>query len=146
MLKEVDKLNEALTDNKGEWFYDSYHGICWKPNLTELLMGHTPTPTPPPIPPVSLKDLIDIGKGIDFEKLTENSVLVIKIKIDNTLRFEKLRQAITQQVLGPRFEILKQKKICVLFLESDDDISVMTESEMNQVGWERKEKSRIITL
>lgn len=144
MLKEVDKLNEALTDRKGEWFYDSYNGICWKPNPIEWDMGNTPTPPSPPSP--LLKELINIGKSIDFNSLTENSVLIIKIKVDGTIRFEMLRQAITKQVLAPRFEILKQKKICVLFLESNDDISVMTEREMNEVGWEKKEKNRIITL
>jgi len=43
-------------------------------------------------------------------------------------------------------EKLKQNQICVLFMQSDDDISIMTEEDMNKAGWEKKEKKLIITL
>ena len=62
------------------------------------------------------------------------------------MRVQMMQQVIARQVLQPRIEKLKEKKVCILFMQAEDDISVMTEEEMNQAGWEKKEKSRIITL
>jgi hypothetical protein len=51
---------------------------------------------------------------------------------------------IVRQVLEPRFDKLKEKHVTVLFLSSKDDISVLTEKDMEVSGWIRREPSRII--
>lgn len=71
---------------------------------------------------------------------------MIKLNADDPMRIRMMQQIIARQVLEPRIEKLKEKHACILFMQPEDDISVMTEEEMNKAGWEKKEKSRIITL
>jgi len=82
---------------------------------------------------------------LNWDALNDNSVLVIKIDSSNPMRFAQFQHALVTSLLQPRKELLKQKKISVVFMGTKDDISVLQESEMNRLGWYKKEKSLIIT-
>lgn len=136
-LKQIDALNEGV--DGGQWIYVNDVGICWQPNATNA------TPSPPKSgPPVILSQLVEWGKQMDFDNLPYNAVVLIKLNVDDAMRVNMMQRAIAKQVLEPRFEKLKEKRTCILFMQAGDDITVMTEEEMNQAGWEKKEKSRII--
>ena len=82
---------------------------------------------------------------LNWDALTDNSVLVIKIDASNPMRFSQFQHALVTSLLQPRKELLKQKKISVVFMGTQDDIAVLEEKEMNRLGWYKKEKSLIIT-
>lgn len=140
ILKQIDELNSQET-NGGEWIYVDKIGICWKPVCDQ--MG-APITTPVDGPPLVLSKLVEWGKLINFDNLPLNSVVLIKLNVDDPTHVNTMQRAIAKQVLEPRIEKLKENRTCILFMQSGDDISVMTEAEMNQAGWEKKEKSRII--
>jgi hypothetical protein len=83
---------------------------------------------------------------LDFDGVKENSVVLIKVCVDDPFHLQMMQNVIVKQVLTPRIEKLKEKKVCVLFMRAGDDISIMDETDMAKAGWEKKEKSRIITL
>lgn len=146
LLDEITQLNEQLTTKNGEWRFIPEIGLVWQP--TGDLTGSLKTlqPPTPDVPGKLLSELVEISKGIDFDSLAENSVVLIKLNTDNPMRFEALQRGIVKQVLDPRFETLKKKRICVLFLQAGEGIEVLTEDDMKAAGWEKKEKSRIITF
>jgi len=137
--KTIDDLNKESSNKNGQWINTSEYGIVWKPN------ENISAAVPPEKVPTILNDIIKWGEPFHFDDLKQNSVVIIKLNTDDSVRTQTLQRMIAQMVLNPRKEILKEKHACVLFLSSDDDISVMDETDMNQAGWEKKEKSRIIT-
>ena len=142
--KQVDELNDQLNDADGKWIYvDEKIGIVWKPTLPETGEGVVPEH---PTPDSTIEGLVRWGNTYDFENIKENSVVIIKLNIDNPMRVHMMQKVIAEQVLKPRIEKLKEKRVCILFMQEGDDISVMTEEEMESAGWEKREKSRIITL
>ena len=138
---EINKLNELSQDNRGTWKYIHGHGICWV--LENDLMGGTPQ-VPQTTPPALLGDLIKWGNTLNFENLKENEVVTIKIGIEDPEYANKMQFNIVNHVLEPRIELLKSKKIAVLFMSANDDISTMSNEDMEQAGWTRKEKSLIV--
>jgi len=88
---------------------------------------------------------VSIECPLNWDSLTENSVLVIKIDSTNPMRFAQFQHALVGSLLQPRKELLKEKKISVVFMGSQDDMSVLEEKDMNRLGWYKKEKSLIIT-
>jgi hypothetical protein len=111
---------------------------------------------PPPLPPQPLdtdleqaaiiKETLENSEKkfhqiINLEALEKNSIIVFKlvpesvdILISLPFLVEKMKNVLTE------------KNIAILVVNPEDDISTLSEKEMNRVGWERKEKSRIITL
>lgn len=147
-LKLIDELNEQLSNNNGEWIYVKDIGICWHPSLTETQMGHPPSievPSPATPPPL-LGDIVKWGNTLDFDNIPQNAVVLINLDINDPFRVQMMQRIITRQVLQPRIEKLKERHVCILFIQSGDNISVMTEEEMGKAGWVKKEPSRIITL
>lgn len=142
--KEIDMLNAQLTDKTGEWRYVEGQGIGWFP-LGDQMGGTLKQPVPS-APCQLLRELVDMGKAIDLENVPEKSVLVVKINTDNPIHAQTMQQGIVRQILEPRFKLLKEKKITVLFMSSMDDLTVITEQDMERAGWYKKEPSRIITL
>ena len=145
ILTEIETLNNQVSDKDGgTWLHIEGHGICWKPNGDR--MGNplgVPSPsTPPPI----IESIVKWGNQLDLDNIPYNSVVLIKLNVRDPYRTQMLQTAIAKQVLEPRIDKLKEKRVCVLFMESEDDISVMTEDDMNQSGWIKKDKNRIITL
>jgi hypothetical protein len=141
ILKQLEELNSKVTDaDGGNWVHIPGHGICWEPSGDR--MGKPLAVPSPSTPPPAIESLVQWGNHVDFETVPENAVVMIKLNVQDPMRVQMMQRAIAKQVL----ETLKQKRVCILFMQAGDDISVMTEEEMNKAGWEKKDKSRIITL
>ncbi len=145
ILKEIETLNKNLQSNDGRWIYVEGHGILWEPTPGDR-MGLPPSPPTEKTPPPVLDSIIKWGNTYDFDNIPKNSVVLIKLNVDDPMRVQMMQRIIAKQVLEPRIEILKQNRVCILFMQDGDDISVMTEEEMNKAGWEKKDRQRIITL
>jgi hypothetical protein len=144
ILQLIDELNDKVSNNDGEWAYIKDHGLCWKPNVSAMPGSPPPAVPSPSTPPPSLEEIVQWGNKLDFDNLPQNSVVLIKLAIDDPFRVQMMQKIITKQVLEPRIQKLKDKRTCILFMQSGDDISVMTEEDMGKAGWEKKEKSLII--
>lgn len=149
----IDELNEKMSTDKGEWVTTKTHGIVWKPKISiDIAMsGHDATVAEyqPPVdtnPPSLLDGLVKWGNKFDFDNIAKNSVVLIKLNVKDPMRVQMMQRAIAKQVLEPRVEKLKANQVCVLFMQSDDDITIMSEEDMKAAGWEKKEKKLIITL
>ena len=143
ILKQLEELNSKVTNvDGGEWINIPKYGICWHPNSD--IMGKPLGVPSPSIPPPALEKLVQWGNVVDLDNIPQNAIVMIKLNVTDPMRANMMHRAIAKQVLEPRIEKLKEKRVCILFMQTGDDISVMTENEMNQAGWEKKEKSRII--
>ena len=83
-------------------------------------------------------------KTINIDSVPENSVLLIKINAEHGMQ---QRVAATQQIaraLQPLNDKIKAKKIVLIVMATDEDMSDLEEAEMNKMGWYRKEPSLII--
>ena len=145
MVKQIKEMNEQANTKEGSWIWADGIGLVWQPSLRDAGSPAPGVPSPSS-PPILLESIVKWGNEIDFDNITENAVVLIKLNVDEPIHLQLMQNAIVKQVLNPRIEKLKEKKVCVLFMRADDDISVMTEEDMNKAGWEKKEKSRIITL
>lgn len=145
MVKKIEELNNQITTDKGQWIWADEIGLVWQPALRSVGESALGVPSPS-TPPILLEDIVKWGNTLDFDSVKENSVVLIKICVDDPLHLQMMQNVIVKQVLTPRIEKLKEKKVCVLFMRADDDISIMDEDDMKKAGWEKKEKSRIITL
>jgi len=144
LIKQLEELNSKVTDaDGGSWVNIPGHGICWVPSGDR--MGKPLAVPSPSTPPPALESLVQWGDQVNFETVPENSVVMIKLNIQDPMRVKMMQHVIAKQVLEPRIETLKQKRVCILFMQAGDDISVMTEEDMGKAGWEKKDKSRIIT-
>jgi len=88
--------------------------------------------------------ILEWGKQLDLDNVKPNSVLMIRVNSEEPEYAYKFQMGVVKHVLEPRFELLKAKKVTVLFLSNKDDISILTEEDMLKAGWEKREKSRII--
>ena len=148
IFKFIDDLNEKAENNKGQWLYSEELGVVWQPVISAM-PSNDPTrgvvATPESAPPL-LESIVKWGQTLDFENLPKKAVVIIKLNVSDPLRVQMMQRAIAKQVLEPRAEKLKANQACVLFMQSDDDITVMTEEDMNKAGWEKIDKKLIITL
>jgi hypothetical protein len=142
---KIRNMNQTKGDVKGEWVYSQEHGIVWKPT-PEDLMGGTPSLPTPPTPPSLLTDLVQWGKTLDLDNIKPNSVMVIKLNSQNSVHAQQMQQGIVNMVLAPRAEKLKDKRLTVLFMASDDNIELIDEQEMESAGWKKKEKLLITDI
>lgn len=146
VLKQLKELNDKLTNaDGGEWVNTADYGICWHPKPGDR-MGEPLGVPAPSTPPLALESLVKWGDTLDVDSLKDNAVVMIKLDATDPLRANIMSQMIAKQVLEPRIEVLKSKKICILFLGNEDSIDVLTEEDMGKAGWVKKEPSRIITL
>ena len=119
-------VNDIQTENENEA----------KGEKLEYLTDTVPNPL--------VAGILEWGKQLDLDTLDNNSVLMIKVNSEDPQYAYKFQVGVVKHVLEPRFEALKAKKITVLFLSDKDDISCLTEKDMNTAGWYKKEPSRII--
>ena len=89
--------------------------------------------------------IVKFGGIIDFDAAPKNSVLVVKISTEDHLYSNNIQMGIIERVLKPRMDILKEKRLTVLFMAANDDISLITEADMLKAGWVKKEPSLIVT-
>lgn len=103
--------------------------------------------TPIAVKPNALVDgIVEWGKVIDLDNVPDKAVLLIKVNVDDPQYAHHFQMGVVKHVLEPRFEKLKDKKVTVLFLGSQDSIDILTEKDMEKSGWIKKDQSRIITL
>ena len=103
------------------------------------------TVTPVEAKPNALVDgILEWGEQLTFDNLKDNSVLLVKVNAADPQYSHAFQMGVIRHVLEPRAKLLKEKKVTVLFMSDKDDLSILSEEEMNQAGWEKKEKSRII--
>ena len=110
------------------------------------------TPQAPPqeqdlkveLTPTEEAAIIQFGGVIDLENVPKNAVLTVKLSTADHLYANNLQMGIIERVLKPRMELLKEKKLTVLFMAADDDISLLSEEDMGRAGWVKKEPSLII--
>jgi len=86
--------------------------------------------------------LVQIDSVLDLDNITPKSVIVLKIGGDSGHKI-RMHQAFIRFVQS-KGDLFKEKQLTVLFLEPDDNLSVLTESDMEAAGWVKKEKSLII--
>jgi len=86
--------------------------------------------------------IVQIDKIISLETLNPNSVIVIKLGGDEGHRI-RMHQAFIK-FLNSKQSLFKSKKLTVLFLDNTDDISSISEEDMNKAGWYRKESNLIV--
>ena len=143
MVKQIKEMNEQANTKEGSWIWADGIGLVWQPALRDL-GSPAPVVPSPSSPPILLESLVKWGDEIDFDHITENAVVLIKLNVDEPMHLQMMQNAIVKQVLNPRLEKLKEKKVCVLFMRAGDDISIMTEDDMSRAGWTKTNKSLII--
>lgn len=141
--EQIEELNKNLADNTGEWVNTKEYGLCWHP-FNDLKDGKPVPPSTPP--PQLLKDIVEWGNAVNMDDIKPNSVMIVKIGVDEPQYAYTMQMGIIKQVLEPRAELLKDKRLTVLFMSAEDDISIISEEDMERSGWQKKDKSRIITL
>lgn len=144
-MKELTEEQKQLADQMIESIQNE---ITDGQNIVVGPDGNVPDEvTPVEARPNALVDgILEWGKTLDINNLSENSVLMIKVNVDDPQYAHHFQMGVVRHVLEPRFELLKQKKVTVLFMSDKDDISVISEVDMNKSGWTKKEPNRIITL
>jgi len=142
-LAEVEKLNNQLSTKDGKWVYSNEHGIVWAPNFEDDMGRGTPPPVEPP--PSILGELVEWGKTLDLDGVKENSVMIVKLSPKNPVASQYMQEAIVNMVLAPRSDRLKDKKLTVLFMTTEDSIELIEERDMEQAGWVKKKESVIIS-
>ena len=132
-----------------------------KDNSQDLFVPETSIPTPAPkVPgwaglplpettmPTSTAIEVPNATGlqvINFDELKKNSVIVIKINPEGMQQ----RIAATQQIamaLKPFRQQITEKSLAFIVMSTEESFDVLDEEQMNQLGWEKKEKNRIITI
>ncbi len=108
---------------------------------SELFVPETPTPVPAPT-----KAELPSATGVtilDFETIKPNSVVLIKIAPEGMQQ----RIAATQQIamaLRPLREKIQEKNVAFIVMSTQETMDVLDPEQMEQLGWVKKEESRII--
>ena len=82
--------------------------------------------------------------NIDFDAIVPNSVILVKVNSDDPEYSHGFQMGVIKHILEPRFKMLKEKKVTVLFMTDKDSIEILTEADMAKAGWQKIEKSLII--
>ena len=141
--KYVSELNEALPTQEGQWCNTPEYGLVWVPAPGDK-MGVQQVAPNPPYPPEVLKALVNFGNTLDLENVAIGSILIVKLGSKDPRAAAMLQMNIVQQILEPRRKQLQEKKLTVMFMASEDDISVMSPKQMEEAGWIKKDKNLII--
>ena len=81
---------------------------------------------------------------INIDDIKPNSVLVISINVSSPI--EKMAVAPTfTKLLSPYATELRDKKVTVILMTTNESIEMIPEEDMNRYGWFKKEKSLIIS-
>jgi hypothetical protein len=138
----VDELNKLAVSKEGSWANSQEFGLVWVPAPGDNMGGKHKAPGSPPD---VIKSLVEFAKNIDFNNTSERSVVVVKIGTKDPQASYALQMNVIRQILEPRRELLQEKKLTVMFMSSEDDISTISEEDMNKAGWVKKDKPLIIT-
>jgi hypothetical protein len=104
-----------------------------------------PFPTEP-TQPVPTKAELSGAVGvvsINFDEIQPNSLIVIKVNPETPQQ----RAMVTQQLaaaLKPLRDIIRAKSLALVVMGVEESLDVLNEEQMGAMGWQRKEKSRLI--
>lgn len=137
-MKELTEEQKKLADQMSNDIQEEVEaGMKAEETGTEMV--------PVSVKPNALVDgILEWGKIVDLDNVPDRSVLLIKVNVSDPQYAHHFQMGVVKHILEPRFEKLKDKKITVLFMGSEDDISILTEKDMEKSGWIKKEQSRII--
>lgn len=144
MTKELTEEQKKLADQmiegiRQEIVNEGKTKVEPEPELAAELAEVEPKATNPLV-----DGIISWGNTLDFNNVSENSVLLIKVNVDDAEYAHHFQMGVVRHVLEPRYEMLKSKKVTVLFMSDKDDLSILKEDDMAKSGWVKKEPSRII--
>ena len=99
-----------------------------------------------PIPAPTKTELPNATKliAINIDELKPNTVLIVKIDPEGMQQ----RIAASKQIamaLRPLMEKMREKNISIIVMGTNEGMEVLDEERMGELGWEKKDKSRIIT-
>lgn len=80
---------------------------------------------------------------INLNTIQPNSILVIKIDVPSPLHKMAVAPSFAK-LLQPHGKKLREKNVTIMLMTTKEDLSIITEEEMNRAGWEKKDKSLII--
>jgi hypothetical protein len=136
LTEEQKKLAEQMINDIEQ---EVEAGIKAEETETEIVL-------PEKKPNTLVDGILEWGGVMDLDNVPERSVLLVRVNVADPQYAHHFQMGVVKNILEPRFEKLKQKKITVLFMGAGDDISILTEADMKKAGWIRSEPSRIITL
>ena len=97
-----------------------------------------------PEPPRTFNLPTDKVTTINMDEVKENSVLIITINVAGPE--EKMAVApVFSKLLAPYAVELRKKHVTVMLMTANENLTNITEAEMNAAGWHKKEESLIIT-
>ena len=114
-----------------------------KDNSQDLFVPETSIPIPTPTT-IEIPNATGL-QVINFDELKPYSVIIIKINPEGMQQ----RIAATQQIamaLKPFRRQIEDKNHAFIIMATTESFDVIDEEQMNKLGWEKKEKNRIITL
>ena len=139
MMKELTEEQKKLVVQMAD---DIGQEIATEQSNLEAKDGEKKEFVPKPNPLVD--GILEWAKLMDFDAIQPNSVLLVKVNSDDPEYSHGFQMGVIRHILEPRFKMLKEKKVTVLFMTDKDDISILTEADMAKAGWVRKEPGLII--
>lgn len=80
-------------------------------------------------------------KVLSLDTITPNSIVFFRVAKDN------MRFLMNLPTLVERYRsLIKEKNLSFVILGPEEDIETLDPDQLSSLGWEKKEKSRIITL
>ena len=77
-----------------------------------------------------------------LEELPKNSFLIIRVDVPGPM--EKMAAATEISKGLARYEhIFREKRVTIMVMTPKESLSILTEGEMNQAGWVRKESNDV---
>ncbi len=105
--------------------------------------AETSVTTPAPEAPTVVDVPAEKVTQINIDEIKPNTVLIINIAVDGPE--QKMAVApIFGKLLAPFAKKLKEKGVTVMLMALHENITLVSEKEMNAAGWEKKNKSLII--
>ena len=86
--------------------------------------------------------LVLIDQVLDIKNIEPKSVIVLKIGGDAGHKMRMHRAFV--RFVESKGNLFKEKELTFMFLEPGDSLEVLTEEDMKNAGWQKKEKSLII--
>lgn len=100
-------------------------------------------PEVPQTPPSTLELPAENISTINVDEIKPNTILVINVQVDSPV--QKMAVApVFSKLLAPYAAKLREKGVTVMLMSLHENINLISEEEMNNAGWFKKEKSLII--
>ena len=85
--------------------------------------------------------MVEVAGLIEVDKIAPNTVIVIKLK---NIRSYPAAMSTAQRISDLYGESLENKGCSIIIVADGINIELVSEQQMNQLGWQKKEKSNLI--